>query len=131
VPISELLSALVARLFPAPTNTKPTCEAWLLEAAAKAENADDLVMFMSHWNGFVREAATKRAGERLQSGTLRTIIERLNDWVPQVRAQARAAVAAFVSADRFEDVLDAWPDIRRLRGRSREDHHELVELLES
>lgn len=129
--INDLLAALVSRLAPPPQPSKPTCEAWLLEAAANADGADDLVMYMSHWNGYVREAATKRAGQRIEPRTLEAIVERLNDWVPQVRAAARAAIADFVHADRFEDVLQAWPAIRRLRGRSREDHNELVDILET
>src|SRR6185436_19947923 len=76
-------------------------------------------------------AATKRAAERLEPGTLPTIIERLNDWVPQVRAAARTAITAFVQADRFEAMLQGWPAIRRLRDRSRDNHQELVAILET
>lgn len=65
--------------------------------------AEVLGAFSFHPDGYVREAAVRRLATLSDEAELRYLLLRLNDWVPQVRAAARAAVLgrtrdAYVSA---------------------------------
>ena len=65
--------------------------------------------------GFLRERAVVECARRQPDWALSYVVPRLNDWVPQVRRAAREAVAAYLVADRFEQVLDVLPALQRLR----------------
>lgn len=106
---------------------------WLqaeIDAVGKAETAEILNTYLMHRNGFVREAALRRAQKLLMAKTLPAVIIRLNDWVPQVRVAAKITFQAFFDADRFDDVMQALPEIYALRQRGRDDHTATVEMVE-
>ncbi|AZC49921.1 hypothetical protein [Pseudomonas chlororaphis] len=46
-------------------------------------------------NGFVRQAAVRGLAAQPSAEALAALLERLNDWVPQVRQEAAAAVEAY------------------------------------
>jgi hypothetical protein len=77
---------------------------------------------MFHHNGRVREAALKRAAELRAVDLLPAIVDRLNDWVPQVRERAQALVLdwhALLDADAATHLLGK---VQRLRVAGRADH---------
>lgn len=90
----------------------------------------ELVVLLSHRNGYVREAAVIRAGELLLPTILPQLMPRINDWVPQVRQAAHKSVEAYLNADKFNDVLDALPSIYWLRSCGRADHATFIEHVE-
>lgn len=74
------------------------------------------------YSGFVREAAVKALVSRPQRGTLPILLERLNDWVPQVRVAANAAVRSLMHTVYLVDwiaSIDAVVDLEQAR---RADH---------
>ncbi|MGS5089684.1 hypothetical protein ACVC7V_24640 [Hydrogenophaga sp. A37] len=70
----------------------------------------------------MREAAVKSLVSRPQRGTLPMLLVRLNDWVPQVRVAANAAVRSLMQPTYLVDwitAIDAVVDLERTR---RADH---------
>lgn len=75
--------------------------------------------------GQVREEAVRRLGALLRADALPLLIERLNDWVPQVRDAAQAAIEPLLTeqhAPAFVQHIVQWQQLRH-RGR---DHHEVI-----
>lgn len=55
---------------------------------ARRAVGDALSADMCHYSGYVRQAALDRAAELRSLDLLPAIVDRLNDWVPQVRQRA-------------------------------------------
>lgn len=91
-----------------------------------------LAMASLHRTGFVREAAVRALGERLadDGAEIPLLLLRLNDWVPEVRRAAMAALAARIEV-RYADALwRAWPLVGRLREQRRADHGRIIRWIE-
>ena len=77
-------------------------------------------------DGHVRETAVRALGVAAHGPALPLLLERVNDWVPQVRQAAREAVAAFLHTEH----LGAWPPaldaLGALQRGSRADHAALL-----
>lgn len=101
-----------------------------IEKAQAAQHDSELVVLLSHRNGYVREAAVTRSAELLLPTILPHLMPRINDWVPQVRQAANKAVEAYLYADKFEDVLDALPSVYWLKNCGRADHAAFIERIE-
>jgi hypothetical protein len=86
-----------------------------------------LVKLLSmHANGRVREAAVMSL-DAIHDGTeIPFLLLRLNDWVPQVRARARAVVAARMTPESARSFVVALPFLVRLLGARRADHQDLL-----
>ncbi len=101
-----------------------------LEEAQAARSDAELVVLLSHRNGYVREAAVIRAGELLLPTILPYLMPRINDWVLQVRLAANRSVEAYLNADKFNDFLYALPAIYLLRSCRRADHAGFIDSIE-
>lgn len=77
---------------------------------------------LSSPDGFLREAAVQALADEPQAGTLPMLLERLNDWVPQVRSAAQAAVRAQMQTDCLPDWIASLEALVRLGQASRVDH---------
>lgn len=73
-------------------------------------------------NGFVREAALRALVAQPSAEALEALLERLNDWVPQVRQQAAVAVEAYLLPARAELLLQALAPLLALADKQRVDH---------
>ncbi|WP_162874606.1 HEAT repeat domain-containing protein [Pseudomonas viridiflava] len=85
-----------------------------------------LVELSRFGNGFVREAAVERLAGQASSEALVALLERLNDWVPQVRLQAQRAVEQFLVAERAELLLQALAPLLSLGHKQRVDHRQTL-----
>jgi hypothetical protein len=74
------------------------------------------------YSGFVREAAVKALVSRPQRGTLPLLLVRLNDWVPQVRVAANAAVRSLMQTAYLADWITAIDAVVDLEQARRADH---------
>lgn len=74
------------------------------------------------YSGFVREAAVKALVSRPQRGTLPLLLVRLNDWVPQVRVAANAAVRSLMQTAYLADWITAIDGVVDLEQARRADH---------
>lgn len=101
-----------------------------IKLASHAQWDAELVPLLRHRNGYVREAAVKRAGKLLLPNLVPYLMERINDWVPQVRVAAHGAVKSYISADRFDDILSALPIVYWLRECRRITHEQFIEHIE-
>ena len=81
---------------------------------------DDSGLFS--YSGFVREAAVKALVSRPRRGTLPILLVRLNDWVPQVRVAANAAVRALMQTTYLVDWITAIDAVVDLEQARRADH---------
>jgi HEAT repeat protein len=74
------------------------------------------------WNGYVRQAAIESLGRTEAVVALPFLVIRLNDWVPEVRAAAMAAVAPWMQPDRARELVTVLPLVARLEGQKRGSH---------
>lgn len=81
-----------------------------------------LVELSRFGNGFVREAAVQRLAGQASTEALLAILERLNDWVPQVRQQAQTAVEQFLVVERVDLLLQVLTPLLALADKQRVDH---------
>lgn len=97
-----------------------------IEAVRSSADQDFMAQCMSHYSGYLREAAISRAVELGGDAPLEAIAKRVNDWVPEVRRAATNALLtlfATVPADHFVPLV---PRLRDLMLATREDHRSWV-----
>lgn len=97
-----------------------------LELIANAGGSVTWVELSQHCNGFVREAAVKGLSAHDSPESLLALIERLNDWVPQVRELASAGVAPYLTTTRAQALLFALDAVMALAMCQRVDHQATV-----
>lgn len=85
-----------------------------------------LLEMSKHASGYKRENAVRRLGMLGNPVAIPYLVERVNDWVPQVRAAARDALSKLLRADNAEAVVAFLPAIMQLQSRTRDDHTELL-----
>lgn len=78
------------------------------------------------YNGFVRETAVVRLSGLKSLEAFRALVERLNDWVPEVRRAALLAIDAYLRPQRIEVLWAALDDLARLAGKRRVDHQSVL-----
>lgn len=93
----------------------------------KTASIPQLVDLSRDYYGFKREDVLVRAAELRSPELLEAILERLNDWVPQVRQAARTALLALVPVLPPAAILKTLPVIDRLRLAKRENHVAWIE----
>ena len=81
-----------------------------------------LIEFSRDHNGRVREAAVREMVRFKTVDAFQAVVERLNDWVPQVRNAAQKSMESFISPDCVALILNGLRGIMALRGRGRADH---------
>jgi len=98
----------------------------LAEPSAGAVRActsiDDLSAWIGHYDGYTREAALRRAAQLASPLLLPAIVERLNDWVPQVRVLAQEVLLGMLAPISNGEALRLLPVVQRLRQAGRADH---------
>lgn len=93
-----------------------------LEALAACKGQDDWLTLSTHGNGFVREVAVRELSERPSPDALEALLERVNDWVPQIRELAVAGVQRYLVAEHAPALLHALQPLMALAERQRADH---------
>ncbi|MCB2250890.1 PBS lyase [Pseudomonas chlororaphis] len=73
-------------------------------------------------NGFVRQAAVRGLAAQPSAEALAALLERLNDWVPQVRQEAAAAVEGYLVPEHAGLLLQNLVPLLTLVGKQRADH---------
>lgn len=101
-------------------------ENWRLQEAHSAlrqgHAEGDWARLSHHSNGLVREAAVRELSEQPSPEALTALLERLNDWVPQIRTLAKAALQRYLISEYAAELLYALPQLMALSGRQRDDH---------
>ncbi|WP_206957504.1 hypothetical protein [Trinickia acidisoli] len=85
-----------------------------LEAIAFSVDRAFIALCISHYCGYVREAAISRAVELGDSSFVGSIAERLNDWVPEVRRVAASALLTLLAIVPAEHFVSLIPRLRAL-----------------
>jgi hypothetical protein len=93
-----------------------------VETISASEDRQFVALCVSHYSGYVREAAIARAIDLGGSSCLELIIERVNDWVPEVRNIARQGLLALLVTVPSEHFVSLLPKIRSLAAATRTDH---------
>ena len=99
----------------------------LLPSLSESEKAIILGLASFHSNGYFRERAIKALSLMTSGAELPYLVIRLNDWVPAIWNRSNTAVLRRLNPQNARAIIDALPLIFRLRGRSRHDHHDLVD----
>lgn len=82
-------------------------------------------------HGHLREDAVRRIGTLRTAEALPALIERLNDWVPQVRYAAREAIEALMVEENAPAFVQNLVRLHRLLARGRDDHATFVARIEA
>lgn len=96
-----------------------------LEFLGKA-SFDELIEVSRGSNGFGRETAIRRLMRSGNPAALPCLLERLNDWVPQVRRVASQAVEALLCDEHASAWINGLPMVLRLREQKRSDHSAIL-----
>ena len=97
-----------------------------LEVLADCKGEGDWLTLSSHHNGFVREVAVRELSELPSPEALAALLERVNDWVPQVRQLANAGVQRYLVPEHTPALLHALQPLMALAERQRADHRETL-----
>jgi HEAT repeat protein len=97
----------------------------------KQESIDELLRLADSWNGYERERAVCQLGLIGNSIAIPMLIKRANDWVPQVRAASYKALKDLLIEENSLAFVDALPKIYHLESCYRDDHRELIKVVES
>jgi hypothetical protein len=87
-----------------------------------AEERGDWIALTTHHNGFIREVAVRALRDQPSPEALAALIERLNDWVPQIRDLATESLNHYLSPSHVQALLFALDALMALASRHRADH---------
>lgn len=93
-----------------------------LELLATAKGSGTWIELSTHYNGFVREVAVRELRRDCSPETLVALIERLNDWVPQIRELALSSLNDYLKPAQVPALLFALESLMALAARQRVDH---------
>ncbi|WGG49389.1 HEAT repeat domain-containing protein [Rugamonas sp. DEMB1] len=113
---------------------KPAVEwyvADLIKTISVSESAEELNAEARHYSGYVREAVLKRCVDLAWPELLPVVVERLNDWVPEVRDTARRALETLLPFFPTANLLAVLPAVLKLHSAARCDHAEWLTQFES
>lgn len=92
------------------------------EALTAGKSESDWLALSTHSNGFVREVAVRELSDHPSPAALVALLERLNDWVAQVRRLAANGVQRYLAPEYAQALLHALPSLMALADRQRADH---------
>ncbi|WP_460910778.1 hypothetical protein [Paraburkholderia jirisanensis] len=93
-----------------------------LELVVTSSDNQFVAQCISHYSGYIREAAIGRAVELGGIPFLGSIAERVNDWVPEVRRAATNALLTLLATVPAEQFVLLIPRLRGLMLATRTDH---------
>lgn len=93
-----------------------------LERIAASTDKAFVSLCLSHYSGYARQAAIGRAVELGDRSLLGAIVERVNDWVPEVRRAATHGLLTLLATIPAEDFVPLIPRLRGLMLATRADH---------
>jgi len=82
-----------------------------------------------HHNGYVREAAIERLDDIGGALALPFLLQRTNDWVPQVATRAREAVSRRLLTETADEILHSLSLVLKLVAARRRDNSGLLHLV--
>lgn len=74
-----------------------------------------LILKSQDYNGHWRESAVRQLREYNHIDSIRAIIVRTNDWVPQVREVAKSTLLNMLTAENVNSLIKLFPEIYHLR----------------
>lgn len=98
----------------------------ILKSFEHQEGLDDLLAMSEHPNGHKRENAVRRLGVLGNPLAIPNLLVRANDWVPQVRSEAREALLRLLKGENAQAFIYNLPALHHLHGCRRTDHSELI-----
>lgn len=101
-----------------------------IEAIRQCWNIAELLPFLSHYSGYIREAAVTQGAMLKDASIIGPLIDRLNDWVPQVRLAAQNALRANLVSENVPHLVTLLPEFAKLQNRGRDKHALLLADIE-
>lgn len=116
-----------------PAQVRSTLAQYIGDLVVEVRRCNDPVALaadIGHYDGYVREAALKRAAELRSPDLLPAIVDRLNDWVPQVRRRAAGLVLDWLPMLDADVALRLLGTVQHLRTAGRADHSAWLQAFE-
>lgn len=92
----------------------------MIDLATRSDACEVLHEMSGHGSGYVREAVIKRCVELARADLFLLLIDRLNDWVPEVRSLARQGVLTVLPLMPVSTLLAALTGMLTQSARSRD-----------
>ncbi|WP_332848376.1 hypothetical protein [Massilia sp. S19_KUP03_FR1] len=89
---------------------------------ARSRTSPEIAPFAADYDGYLRQAAVEHCVALGDPALLPVVASRLNDWVDQVRAAARAGIMTLAPRCSPAELLAILPAVRRLLEARRTDH---------
>jgi len=121
---TDWLKGLIGKSPESANNARPTGQ-------AQASPPSEWQSLVRCWNGYNREAGLKAIRSSRSPQRLEAIIERLNDWVPEVRAAASVAFEDYLIPQHADWLLAQLPAVLALENRRRANHGPTISRLEA
>lgn len=132
--IGRLLNKPAPKPSPSLQSPAERAVAHIIEDVRRRDSTARLIDFLCDHNGYVREAAITRSAQLDTPALLLPVAARLNDWVPEVRRQAREAVLQMLgkrSPDTDSEILmQLLLDVQHLKQARRADHADWIARFE-
>lgn len=141
----KFIAGLLQRLTSSGTESPPPATPFNNQSPSKSAQHEvqslvsvgDLAACLEYYDGYVRQAAVLRIAALKDPSFLPYLVERLNDWVPQVMQSAREAIMNLLPEAPSGAILSLLPRVAALRNAQRWQHaawlaefeHEVVRLV--
>lgn len=93
-----------------------------LDTVAASQDHVQLFEWTKHYSGYIRETAIARCVWLGQAECLPPLVDRLNDWVPEVRRAAADGLLTLLATVPAEHFIPLLPQLRALTEAKRTDH---------
>ncbi len=97
----------------------------------KCSDLSTLLACVELKDGLKREAAVIQLGVLGDPVVIPNLIERVNDWVAEIRAAARSALRKLAIPENAEAFVMSLPELYHLRKCDREDHSDFIHKIEN
>lgn len=87
-----------------------------------ADEVERLIQMTKSYDGYDRELAVRRLGDLGSPLAIPALLNRVNDWVPQVRRAALVALNGLLRPGHAQAVIDSLPAVQHLKHCGRADH---------
>ncbi|MBQ4862684.1 HEAT repeat domain-containing protein [Pseudoalteromonas sp. MMG013] len=91
---------------------------------------EELIQLSNHRDGYKRENAAAKLGYLGDPIAIPSLLLRVNDWVPQVRAAAIKSLKKLIITEHLDSIIQCLPHIYHLRECHRADHEHLIQHIE-
>jgi hypothetical protein len=102
-----------------------------IEKISIEHSSAELLIWLKHHNGYLREAALRRVGVLEASSCWSSVLALVNDWVPAIRREAKSVALRWLNHADIDLFITHALALDALRLKQRETHVEFIDQFEA